>query len=190
MKEARQLLFDCTTHFTEAQLQALEKRVHENRSILKITNTVGFSGLEMRVVCNDVNAIRRMAAMGWSINYGPSLAKRTALHVAVTSKHAESVAVLLELGANPNLPDFMGMIPLYDAIKWADYASLALLLRVTDDLDSRLKDAQSQIEAALDLHLDDVKATILNMIETTRRERALDQVALPTSSPGRPKVRL
>jgi ankyrin repeat protein len=70
---------------------------------------------------NSAAAIRALSASGADLNaVDPD--KMTALLVAVINAHYDAAALLLELGADPNLADAAGMTPLYAAVDLNTFA--------------------------------------------------------------------
>jgi ankyrin repeat protein len=70
---------------------------------------------------NSPAALRALAAAGADVNaVDPD--RMTALLVAVINAHYDAAALLLELGADPNLADAAGMTPLYAAVDLNTFA--------------------------------------------------------------------
>jgi hypothetical protein len=61
-----------------------------------------FAGSPLHTAGDDVALIRTLVRHGAKVDIADHVTKRTALHYAAARGHAKAVAVLLELGANPN----------------------------------------------------------------------------------------
>jgi ankyrin repeat protein len=108
------------------------------------------------VAMGDAGAIRMRAAAGDDLSQRMDRTnhRRTPLHLAVVKKQAASLAVLIELGADLNLPDAVGLTPLDQAALDGEEEMTRLLLAAgatinppaaialerTDDLERLLRD--------------------------------------------------
>jgi ankyrin repeat protein len=76
----------------------------------------------------------------------------TALHWAVSRQHTEIVTMLLEAGANPNVPDNDGYTPLHDAAEMGDCsparAMLEALLAAGADPSQQEKNGRTPLDLA------------------------------------------
>jgi ankyrin repeat protein len=92
-----------------------------NRNVLEVSQTENWNWLHKNLLGFDSNippkkSIEYLIKKGVPINaqdcYG-----MTPLHYAMRSKNAEAALVLLQAGANPNIPNQDGVIPLIHARK-------------------------------------------------------------------------
>jgi len=75
------------------------------------------------------DAIKRLAAMGYDLDFQDELG-RTSLHMAVEEQNVPGLRALLELGADPNLPDACSATPLWHAVFWDKESMIKELLFV------------------------------------------------------------
>lgn len=67
--------------------------------------------------CNgDIELLKSAIASGVDINDTSTFSRRTALMIAVSNEQIECINILLENGANPNIPDMYGMTPIHFAV--------------------------------------------------------------------------
>ena len=92
-----------------------------NRNVLEVSQTENWNWLHKNLLGFDSNippkkSVEYLIKKGVPINaqdcYG-----MTPLHYAMRSKNAEAALVLLQAGANPNIPNQDGVIPLIHARK-------------------------------------------------------------------------
>ncbi len=75
-----------------------------------------FQDLAAAVQNNDVQRIRELIARWNNVNQRELPSQQTALSIAAAGGCLNSLQVLLELGADPNLPDNIGVTPLMNAV--------------------------------------------------------------------------
>lgn len=88
----------------------------------------------------DVGGVRECLASGWDID-APNSAGETPLYLAIgrwrRSGDNGAAALLLEAGADPNVPDNRMMTALHRVASWGDLTAVALLLEAGADLNAR-----------------------------------------------------
>ena len=125
-----------------------------------------------------------MAEAGADLDAKSELNGERALHLAVNLSDTSTLELLLELGANPNLPDNEGRSPLHSAAFLGDAKSISILLEHGAELEARderygatplslaaltgkLAAAQALAEAGADLEArDDAGRTVLREAAT------------------------
>ncbi|MGO9084908.1 MAG: ankyrin repeat domain-containing protein [Candidatus Sulfotelmatobacter sp.] len=76
-----------------------------------------FSALTAAVEKEDTAAIRKMVTTFQNVNQRELPSRQTALAIAAVGGRVKSLRTLLELGADPNLSDYIGMTPLMYAVE-------------------------------------------------------------------------
>ncbi|CAI9737019.1 ankyrin repeat RF_0381 isoform X1 [Octopus vulgaris] len=86
-------------------------------------NQYGFTPLMSVIISRDIEStdirksvVNLLIAMGAEINLYEPRGKRTPLQLAVLTKHVDVVEILLQAGADPNIADRSGKIPLTNCI--------------------------------------------------------------------------
>ncbi|HET9180673.1 MAG TPA: ankyrin repeat domain-containing protein [Candidatus Angelobacter sp.] len=79
-------------------------------------DTPDFSELLRYVELQDLNEIKHVIAFEHNQNQRDLPSQRTALFYAAAGRKAKAAQVLLELGSDPNIPDFEGDTPLIAAV--------------------------------------------------------------------------
>jgi ankyrin repeat protein len=94
----------------------------------------GFTALHFAAFFGRPDAASLLIERGAEVDaFGRGWMTGTAIHSAVSRKHADLVAILLEAGANPNVRQSAGWTPLHAAAMNGDLASVDLLLAAGAD---------------------------------------------------------
>jgi ankyrin repeat protein len=87
-----------------------------------------FSALTAAVEKEDTAAIRKMIASFQNVNQRDLPSRQTALAIAAVGGRVQSLRTLLELGADPNLSDNIGMTPLMYAVEVGNEGAVSALV--------------------------------------------------------------
>ncbi len=87
-----------------------------------------FSALTAAVEKEDAPAIRKMIASFQNVNQRELPSRQTALAIAAVGGRVKSLRTLLELGADPNLSDYIGMTPLMYAVEVGNEDAVSVLV--------------------------------------------------------------
>src|SRR5262245_30635880 len=97
----------------------------------------------------NVEAIRRLAKAGADLDRGDGGTRWTPIQHALHKRQAKAVAVLLDLGADPNRRAAAGPSPLMMAAGYGDLDSVEALLRAGADASFELEPGINALWAAL-----------------------------------------
>jgi uncharacterized protein len=109
----------------------------------------GFTALHFAAFFGRDGAAGLLVERGAEVDaFGRGWMTGTALHSAVSRRHADVVRILLRAGANPNARQSAGWTPLHAAAANGDLASVDLLLEAGADPTARNDEGRSVIELA------------------------------------------
>jgi hypothetical protein len=87
-----------------------------------------FQDLSAAVQAQDVSTIRRIVMQYQNVNQRELPSLQTATGMAAAGGHIESLRTLLELGADPNIPDYIGVTPLIAAVTAGSEDAVKMLI--------------------------------------------------------------
>lgn len=94
----------------------VQRLVMEDRSVLKVQDSVGATALHMAVKRNDAQMVEMLLALGAEVDCTDIVrckqARRTPLYLAARKRHLEIARVLLQSGADPLFATMTGATPL------------------------------------------------------------------------------
>lgn len=109
--------------------------------------------LALAAECGELAAVKAMLASGVNVNGKCQLGRQiTALFSAVAKDRADVTLFLLKHGANPNATDHVGSTPVFDAVEYASWDSLALLVAAGADVNVKRGGGESPLQSALSLN--------------------------------------
>lgn len=118
--------------------------------------------LHFAVAKGDLSAVDELLRGGEDINRGGPLG--TPLSVAAAAGHPEVIRYLVNLGADPNLPDRKGWRPLHCAVlpERANLAAVSALVECGSDVDGRDKHLRTPLHRAAQFgHADAVRLLLM-----------------------------
>jgi ankyrin repeat protein len=124
-----------------------------------------FSQLKMAVEQENIEAIRSFVRRHNNVNQRELPSQQSALAIAAAGRHDNSVKTLLELGADVNCADYIGITPLMNAVAANDATAVRLLIASGANTAARNKAGQSALSLAHELHRDELAELLL----TTRK---------------------
>ncbi|OIV91490.1 hypothetical protein TanjilG_02108 [Lupinus angustifolius] len=121
---------------------------------------------------DDDGLVTRLLQWGWDVNERDETGK-SALYLAVSMTKTRRLNCLLENGADPNIKDFNGKLPLWEALQHGDKPMRDTLIRYGTILEERVKDEYAHSSNALNdnnlmdeiLHYDVTLPTIASIVE-------------------------
>ncbi|MDT8066822.1 MAG: ankyrin repeat domain-containing protein [Terriglobia bacterium] len=87
-----------------------------------------------------------------NVNQRELPSRQSALAIAALGRHDKSVRVLLDLGADVNDADYIGMTPLMDAVSADDATAVRMLLAAGANTTVTNKSGRSALSLAQELH--------------------------------------
>jgi len=102
----------------------------------------------------NTGAVRKMISTYQNVNQRELPSRQTALAIAAAGGHIKSLRTLLDLGADPNLSDYIGMTPLMNAVEAGSEDAVTALVGAGANIAAVDKAGDSAISLARELHRD------------------------------------
>jgi hypothetical protein len=115
-----------------------------------------FSALTVAVEKDDSEGIRKLISAYDNVNQRELPSRQTALAIAAAGGHVKSLRTLLELGADPNLSDYIGVTPLMNAVEAGSGDGVTALVRAGANIAAVNKAGDSATSLAKKLRRDNI----------------------------------
>lgn len=113
-----------------------------------------FSQLKMAVEQENTEEIRTLVRRYGNVNQRELPSRQSALSIAAAGRHDKSLRSLLDLGADVNGADHIGITPLMNAVAANDATAVRMLITSGANTAATNKAGQSALSLAQDLHRD------------------------------------
>jgi ankyrin repeat protein len=131
------------------EVDRLTELLEDEPSLVSDYSGDGFTALHFAAFFGRPDAASLLIERGAEVDaFGRGWMTGTAIHSAVSRKHAELVGILLEAGANPNVRQSAGWTPLHAAAMNGDLASVELLLASGADAAATNEEGRSVADLA------------------------------------------
>lgn len=88
-----------------------------DKQVLHEKDALGWTAMHHAAFNNHTEAIQMLRNRGFDVNYQTLIEQFTPLFIATANGNTEAAVLLLQLGADPNISDLNGRLPLDIALK-------------------------------------------------------------------------
>lgn len=144
----------------------------------------GMTPLFFAIRSRQLEQVEALVGLGAKLDVQVQRTKKSPLHEAIESNHLECIPVLLQAGANPNLPNNKGETPLYLAVEYIQREETELLLEAGADPNIDTKAGISPLMLALTLALrhENVEKSLRQIIELLLKHKASLDTSVKTET--------